>query len=106
MDNSNENNNENNIGKEDEKKDEKEDEEDDDEDDEEDKELYDLLFNKIKLDDNFDDYIIKNKKPIEKTISNKKKINNNIVLNINTEIINKRAFNPRFPPYNKKCLKK
>ena len=71
-----------------------------------DEELYKLIFNKTKLDDNFEDYIIIDKKiPIEKN-KNKSKTKNNILLNIDNNIINKRCFNPKLPPYNKKCLKK
>jgi hypothetical protein len=72
-----------------------------------DEELYKLLFNKIRLDDNFEDYMIVDKKsPIEKNKNkNKFKNKNNILFDIDNTI-NKRHFNPRLPPYNKKCLKK
>ena len=43
---------------------------DEDDDEEYDNELYKVIFNKIKKDDNFDDYIINNDKNCEKIILN------------------------------------
>jgi hypothetical protein len=58
-----------------------------------------IIFNKIKKDDNFDDYLIEtNKKNIIKNKNHKIKIL--LINNINNN--QKRHFNPRLPPYNKK----
>ena len=86
----------------------KSDNDDESEKDEFDEELYKLIYSKIKTNDNFDDYIIKQtKKTTPKNINdNNKKItpknNDNKILFSKDELINKRTFKPRLPPYNKK----
>ena len=66
-------------------------------------ELYKIIFNKIKKYDNFDDYLIDKKKNNHKIKSNiQSSKNNKLLLTNDTPISDKRHFNPRLPPYNKK----
>jgi len=69
-----------------------------------DEKIKQTIFDKIKQHDNFDDYnIISTTSPNSKKKKNKEfKIN---ILKIdNTNDTNKRTFNPRLPPYNKRNL--
>ena len=69
-----------------------------------DEKLKQTIFDKIKQDDNFDDYIIQ---PTTSPNFKKKKIKepkNNIYKMNNNNDTNKRTFNPRLPPYNKRNL--
>ena len=76
--------------------------------DEEEDDYYDIIFTKLK-DDNFEDYLVEKKNKINNKI-HISQINKNIKLkDFNKEIeinekknINKRQFNPRLPPFNKK----
>jgi hypothetical protein len=80
-----------------------EEEKNDDEEEKIDMELYNLIFSKIKQDDNFDEYTINDisKSPSKNNKSPSKNTDNKILFSKDMQI-NKRTFKPRLPPYNQR----
>ena len=75
----------------------------DDEEEKIDMELYNLIFSKIKPDDNFDEYTINDisKSPSKNNKSPSKNTDNKILFSKDMQI-NKRTIKPRLPPYNQR----
>ena len=65
---------------------------------EDNKELYKIVFDRTKEDDNFDDYLVEKKKCNQNKKNKTQLPKNNKYILLSSEKINKRQFNPRLPP--------